>query len=462
MTYEGGADGFHKLMMQLTASKGKVLCRYPSEEAKVQDAKCIPKAIAAEDDLLLLLHKASKELAFPKTAVESGLRLTLKSCNSLKNWRLNEADGKDWVETIGRRIRNLCRVVAQPLSKGRCPKWIKTLTFYKKMNAQHDADEDAEIDAEVAAATAAAPAAEDGSSEEAEEEEEADADEGDSATGTEKPTLVVSFCKELMLATRHDVAVGQATKETSLPIEICGETALDKMTLVQATFKDGSKALVPGLTVASYRQLLKRGDGEKTKVKVLWSSHHVETKHLIYVQQRIDRQLLLSLYEQTRQRLQIRVDVFGPVEDQGRHLPRDSAVLARALDFMRPIAEKFAAGLVEHKELINLRNEMIKALATTSTPVKKRPASAEVASEPQAAPAQKMKEEAKTSKPKKPKPEPKPEASNPAKARYTIIDAGEYQELARPPAMSLLEQFLLNDASASADNDASARSSNSL
>ena len=108
MTYEGGADGFHKLIMQLTASKGKFLCKYPSEEAKVQDAKCIPKAIAAEDDLLLILHKACKELAFPKTAVESGLRLTLNSCN--KTWRLSEADGKDWVETIGRRIRNLCRV----------------------------------------------------------------------------------------------------------------------------------------------------------------------------------------------------------------------------------------------------------------------------------------------------------------------------------------------------------------
>jgi hypothetical protein len=251
--------------------------------------------------------------------------------------------------------------------------------------------------------------------------------------------------------------VGNPNKETSLPIALGAETALDKMTLVQATFKDGSKAVVPGLTVASYRQLLKRGDGEKAKIDVLWSQSHVDTKHLIYMQQRIDRQLLLSLYEQTRQRLQIRVDVFGPVAEQGRHLPRDDAVLAKALAFMVPIAEKFASGQVEHKDLINLRNEMLKALAPAITP-KKRPAAAEVASEPQAAPAQKMKE-AKTSMQKKPK----PKGSTSDKASYTIIDSGDYQELPRPPAMSLLEQFLLNDASQTADNHASAsRSSNSL
>jgi hypothetical protein len=346
------------------------------------------------------------------------------------------------------------------LLKGRCPKWINTLTVYKQLMEQLDADEEASIEAEVAAATAEAPAAEDASSEEAEDEEEEEeeeaADKGDSATGTVTPTLVVSFNKELMLATRHDVSVvGNPNKETSLPIALGAETALDKMTLVQATFKDGSMAVVPGLTVASYRALLKRGDGEKTKIDVLWCAEHTDTKHAIYMQQRIDRQLLLSLYEQTRQRLQIRVDLFGEVSEQNRHLPKDDEVLGRALAFMVPIAEQFASGQVRHGDLITLRNDMLKARGSVDISPMKRPAAAEVASESQAAPAKK---EAKTSMQKKQK----PKGSTSAKASHTIIDSGDYQELPRPPVLSLFEQFLLNDASQTADDHASARSSKSL
>jgi hypothetical protein len=317
---------------------------------------------------------------------------------------------------------------------------------------QLNADEEASSEAKMA--TAEAPAAED--EEEAEGEEEEEEEEAPDKGGTVTPTLVVSFNKELMLATRHDVSVlGTPNKETSLPIALGAETALDKMTLVQATFKDGSMAVVPGLTVASYRALLKRGDGEKTKIEVLWSAEHTDTKHAIYMQQRIDRQLLLSLYEQTRQRLQIRVDLFGEVSEQNRHLPKDDEVLGRALAFMVPIAEQFASGQVRHGDLITLRNDMLKARGSVDISPMKRPAAAEVASESQAAPAKK---EAKTSMQKKQK----PKGSTSAKASHTIIDSGDYQELPKPPVLSLFEQFLLNDASQTADDHASARSSKSL
>jgi hypothetical protein len=106
--------------------------------------------------------------------------------------------------------------------------------------------------------------------------------------------------------------------------------------------------------------------------------------------------------------------------------------------------------------LITLRNYMLKARGSVISPMK-RPAAAEVASESQAAPAKKMKE-AKTSMQKKQK----PKGSTSAKASHTIIDSGDYQELPKPPVLSLFEQFLLNDASQTADDHASARSSKSL
>jgi hypothetical protein len=82
----------------------------------------------------------------------------------------------------------------------------------------------------------------------------------------------------------------------------------------------------------------------------------------VHLSQRVDRCLLLSLYEQTSQRLQIRVDKFGEVLDQSKQLPADSPVLQLAMDVMLPIAKKFVNGEIEVKDMLQLRNDALKVL----------------------------------------------------------------------------------------------------
>jgi hypothetical protein len=139
--------------------------------------------------------------------------------------------------------------------------------------------------------------------------------------------------------------------------------------IVEAKFKDDSVHAVPGFTYADLRALVRRSAAPNT-AGVLWSREHKITHHLIHVGQRIDRCLLLSLYEQTAQRLQIRIDKFGPVDDQNKQLDADSPVLKLAMDIMVPIAEKFASGVYEIKDLTPARNEAMRGLATAAAAAK--------------------------------------------------------------------------------------------
>jgi hypothetical protein len=119
---------------------------------------------------------------------------------------------------------------------------------------------------------------------------------------------------------------------------------------------------VPGFTFADLRALVRRSAAPTTALGVLWSDEHKVTHHLVHLSQRVDRCLLLSLYEQTSQRLQIRVDKFGEVLDQSKQLPADSPVLQLAMDVMLPIAKKFVNGEIEVKDMLQLRNDALKVL----------------------------------------------------------------------------------------------------
>ena len=98
------------------------------------------------------------------------------------------------------------------------------------------------------------------------------------------------------------------------------------------------------------------------------------TNHTIYVKQRIDRHLLVSIYEQNKQILQIRTDTFGNIADQKTALPPDDDVLKEAIAFMSEIAADFADDKIEK---CNLPEERKKRLAirrsgTAQNPVEKK------------------------------------------------------------------------------------------
>jgi hypothetical protein len=170
-----------------------------------------------------------------------------------------------------------------------------------------------------------------------------------------EPCYIYEFNEELVICTRR-LADGTGSSEPSLPLTV--PTNWDDSDIVQATWMTDPRVHeVPGLTIKRLKLLVNRGGSYCGE---LWSSTHVETKHKIHLQQRVDRHLLVSLYEQTRQILQLRLDLIGPIEDQRQQLPKESEVLAKGISIMQPIAEKYCRGEISRDDLKQARDTAIK------------------------------------------------------------------------------------------------------
>jgi hypothetical protein len=185
---------------------------------------------------------------------------------------------------------------------------------------------------------------------------------------------IYEFNEELVICTRR-LADSTASGEPSLPLTVPDDG--DDSDMVQATWMtDPLVHEVPGLTVKRLKLLVNRCGSYCGE---LWSSTHTVTKHKIHLQQRVDRHLLVSLYEQTRQILQLRLDLLGPIEDQRQQLPKESEVLKKGISIMQPIGEKYCRGDLTKDDLKQARDTAIKESGFTlcKKAAMKKPASCE-------------------------------------------------------------------------------------
>jgi hypothetical protein len=355
--YAGGPEGFAQILEPVCKKWGKIVCAYPCEVEKVQLAFTVVAAMGREDALLLALYSAEQTLLYQKTTIAAGLQLLLAKHDE---WKMRSEDAADWLETMTRRIRNLLRCVSQPMSKNKCPPWMKKLEFHKlaSKNAGDTKPDTIDLEADVA------------EKHEADEED----DEDLAPLDTIKKYIGVKFNTELMLCTR--TIVGEPNK-TDVSEAIADDPNADAHSMVMAKFSNGDVAEVPGLTFQALRRLLRRGT--ITTTGKLWQAEHVATHHALHIEQRVDRKLLLSIFEQSKQRLQIRMDRFGELtdEEQAQQLPEKHGVLIEALKFLQPIAELYAKDEVKLEDLKKVRDDKLAALqpiARTTTRAAKRPA----------------------------------------------------------------------------------------
>jgi hypothetical protein len=179
---------------------------------------------------------------------------------------------------------------------------------------------------------------------------------------------IYEFNEELVICTRR-LSDGSGGSEPSLPLT--APDNWDDSDIVQATWMTDPRVHeVPGLTIQRLKLLLMNRGG--SSCGELWASTHAVTKHKIYIQQRVDRHLLVSLYEQTRQVLQLRLDLFGPIADQRQQLPKDSDIVQKGVSLMQPIAEKFCRGDICKDDLKGARDFAVKELGLA--PAMKKPA----------------------------------------------------------------------------------------
>jgi hypothetical protein len=207
--------------------------------------------------------------------------------------------------------------------------------------------------------------------------------------------------------------------------------------MVKATFTKGGITVheVPGLTFRNLR-LLMRNNPNKSSCR-LWEGEHITTHHAICIKQMVDRCLLLVVFEQSKQRLQVRMDAFGEVANQSQQLPKDDPTLAKAVAFMVPIAKKFQSGELDHKDLKGHRDECLRAHGMIGT-TKKRPSSA--AAPASKKPAMQVQDQVQVV-PKVVAQPTTPVAQRLTASRPTYELIGGFSEMS-PPPKSTMEKFL--------------------
>ena len=69
--------------------------------------------------------------------------------------------------------------------------------------------------------------------------------------------------------------------------------------------------------------------------------------------------MLLTIFEQTRQVCQVRLDRFAEIPDQTKQLPRDHEAVVQGMKLLVPIAQHFCAGELERDELKKARDKAL-------------------------------------------------------------------------------------------------------
>jgi hypothetical protein len=192
-----------------------------------------------------------------------------------------------------------------------------------------------------------------------------------------------SWSTELGLPVRVRGVGKHEVREVRLPVEI-PPGAADDDTLI-GKFSDGSEFVITDLSIGDYRAL-KSGRVQKAKITPVWQGVHNVTHNQLCLQQRTDRCMLLSLYEQSKQILQVELWKFGamPVGPPSP-VPNNHECVSNATTFLMPMVLAYQADEIKsHAELKHVKNEKLKALlrptSTASAFPMKRPSSQTAAS----------------------------------------------------------------------------------
>jgi hypothetical protein len=157
------------------------------------------------------------------------------------------------------------------------------------------------------------------------------------------------YNKEVQLAYRVPNApwFGDKLKDA----ELCSRIEYDKNDnavlggLVIAHWPDGQTWTVAGVSRDNY--LAAKSQKSKKAADKLWQSQVADTKHELYIKQRVDRgpaPLLLSVFEQGNQIASIDLKLFGEIPEKPNRFEPDHPVLVKALALLVPFVEQYATG----------------------------------------------------------------------------------------------------------------------
>ena len=124
-------------------------------------------------------------------------------------------------------------------------------------------------------------------------------------------THLYGWDRELQLAYRVLATNPKGPKVYSKPIKVPDQPA--ERQCVEAVWPDGDRKVMHEMSIEAYTNANK--SRKKDEIEPLLVAEHKKNHHRVSVAQRTDRCLLISVYEQSRQVLQLRADAFGPLPD---------------------------------------------------------------------------------------------------------------------------------------------------
>ena len=125
--------------------------------------------------------------------------------------------------------------------------------------------------------------------------------------------------------------------------------------------------------------------------ETILEGQHSVTKNKLVVAQRADRQLLLSMYEQSKQICQVRVDRCGPLPGtQPCTVPLETPALQTCIVFMKKVAQDYASDKINLQQIKELKREFeerhplaaAKRAASTAASMGTEPAPSKVVKQP--------------------------------------------------------------------------------
>jgi hypothetical protein len=313
-----------KALRPHAVANGPSFCKYDDESKNCSDAKLKHgnKGVEGHLELLASLQKLHNNLSFPKVALVTTLGTLLASMEDDSAWKMAEEEKKDWCETLARRLRNMCRCVSQGELKSKNSKWVKSLPWKSDVEAK--------------------PAA--------------------------SGAVQYKFDAELLLPVKQ---LANGDLEPGLPIDLDECRKLGK---VVANWPDGHSATIDAMTVDDLLQVLSSSKAGKGPGD-LWCMTHTETQNIVTIKQKVDRSLLIVVYDQKKQVCMVKANLFGTVEDERHQLPDSHPAVKAGLEFLATIATKYCEGKLGKLQLTDERNKMLEASGLGGN-IRKRPAAA--------------------------------------------------------------------------------------
>lgn len=307
------ADALVEILKPFASHKGFI--KY-DESPKQHEAKVHLKLLKDLFPILQAIHEQDNHLALKKAIVLQAFQSLFES--KKKEWSLHDKFKDDWSGSMACRLCNACRATSQAMSKKNPPAWVAELPW--KLGDAHGAEP---------------------------------------AGGSGKGPVHEKFGFDV----EHQIAYFVDSKGFKHVADSMSEPAGNPgETFMMAHWKDGKSYAVSDLTVEMYRRMKTKQPPKGNDIFFEGEMH--DSHHRVQVKLRHDRALLCSLYEQSKQRMQVRVSVFGD--------PDTKEAQSAAAEMMTRLAKEFCDGKVKRRGLKARRDALLSELGLSTRQGKKK------------------------------------------------------------------------------------------